>query len=171
MNNETPSQIWERLSYPLRYRAAELGYALTVHGSLARDIDLVAIPWQTYAADPKVLCEALREGVEQNNAWGCFVKVDDNEEWCRNGRPGMKPHGRLVWQLYVSPCIYIDLSVMPRGDLIGPLRELIADVDREPNCVYGFPSLEPARQSLMVATGAGAIPRHDPYAVFKKERP
>lgn len=35
----------EYLIGPLRDIAREHGYALSVHGSVARDIDIVAIPW------------------------------------------------------------------------------------------------------------------------------
>jgi hypothetical protein len=40
---------YELLIEPLRAVARSLGYALTVHGSLVRDIDLVAVPWTSDA--------------------------------------------------------------------------------------------------------------------------
>lgn len=80
--------------------AQSRGYALAVHGSLARDFDLVCIPWQQYPSDP------------------AFV-VD---EICRTfaikevGKPEFKYHGRKVYTLAIShgEC-FIDLSFMPHN--------------------------------------------------------
>lgn len=43
--------------------AREHGYALAVHGSLARDLDLIACPWTDDAAPAEYLVETLREKV------------------------------------------------------------------------------------------------------------
>ncbi len=37
------------------------GYALAVHGSLARDFDLIGIPWVTGFAEPQVVLAAILE--------------------------------------------------------------------------------------------------------------
>ncbi|HKB93311.1 MAG TPA: hypothetical protein VKC62_03635, partial [Gaiellaceae bacterium] len=39
--------------------AREHGYALAVHGTMARDLDLVAIPWIDAAGSPSELAGAL----------------------------------------------------------------------------------------------------------------
>lgn len=88
--------------YPALAAAARTkGYALALHGSLQRDLDLVAIPWTDDAADPKdllsVLCEEF--DIETNNPLGM---------------PMAKPHGRLCWTIPLWWGAYIDLSVMPR---------------------------------------------------------
>lgn len=75
------------------------GYALAVHGSLARDLDLIAIPWVEDAGDPqKVIDEILAEYAV---------------EWI--GSIGQKPHGRIAYTLSVGwgNCS-IDLQFMPR---------------------------------------------------------
>lgn len=77
------------------------GYALTVHGSLARDFDFVAIPWTEDARPAEELAEAIRARV------GGFVHPP--EEFPRH-----KPHGRLAWSIHLGSGPYIDLSVMPR---------------------------------------------------------
>lgn len=90
----------------LRERAKELGYALTAHGSLARDIDLVAVPWVDEAAPAEQLVEALREKAQL--VWGDKV-------FLRHGEPVAKPHGRRSWvMVFLGTHAYIDLSVMPR---------------------------------------------------------
>jgi hypothetical protein len=110
--------IYDKLIEPLRARARELGYALTVHGTLKRDIDLVAIPWIQEAVEPKSLAMALREIVLGIHG-KAFLQDDP---YHMDGCPGHKPHGRLVWSMYFSQGAdgypsaqegYVDLSVMP----------------------------------------------------------
>lgn len=98
---------------PLRACARELGYAITVHGSLARDIDLVAIPWTWTAAPAKELAEAVRLKAEEVMAIAFMNPVEAEDEFHQNGCPRMKAHGRLVWSYHLGGGPYIDLSVMP----------------------------------------------------------
>jgi len=90
--------------------AREYGYALALHGSVARDLDLVAIPWIPEAWDAPDLVEALRktaERVSPNKV--AFIHKD------RPGRdPEQKPHGRLAWAIHLGRGVYIDLSVIPK---------------------------------------------------------
>lgn len=79
--------------------AREHGYALAVHGSLARDFDFVAIPWVDEAVKPEELVEAIRAAV------GGFFDEHDH--------PASKPHGRRAWVIHLGGGPYIDLSVMP----------------------------------------------------------
>lgn len=90
----------------LREIAQELGYALAVHGSMARDLDLLACPWVDDAKPAMELAEALRKKLEMCTGEKWYMRHDD---------PGKKPHGRLAWNLFPG-CggqSYIDLSVMP----------------------------------------------------------
>ena len=75
------------------------GYALGLHGSLARDMDLIAVPWVEDASPPGVLANALAERIA----------------WVHEGIDGpvLRPHGRLSWSICVGFGAYIDLSVMP----------------------------------------------------------
>lgn len=100
----------------LRERAKELGYALAVHGSLSRDIDLVAIPWTEDAAPADQLVEALRE--KAHHAWGSHAFIGHAD-------PTHKPHGRLSYVILFieSGHTYIDLSVMPRFALENEKQE------------------------------------------------
>lgn len=92
---------------PMRRAAKDAGYAITVHGSLNRDIDLVAIPWaehNVWTADALIvsLLGAMRGVVGRAH---CHDK-----DWVN------KPHGRraktlLVWCGENSGTL--DLSVMP----------------------------------------------------------
>lgn len=112
----------EQASLPLGYvsmlpklvRAAKAkGYALAVHGSLVRDLDLVAIPWTDEAAPALEVAQAIIE------ASGGFVREPETKPAHPNGWPGardptQKPHGRLAWSIHLGGGPYIDLSVMPR---------------------------------------------------------
>ena len=111
---------YELLIGPLRERAKELGYALAVHGTLKRDIDLIACPWTNEARDPKHLAEQLRLVVEKVNGYA-QPGAREVSEYFLDGSPGGKDHGRLCWTWYLDPegaadCrgSYIDLSVMPQ---------------------------------------------------------
>lgn len=101
---------------PLRQRARELGYALLLHGSLARDIDMVAVPWARNAVPPRELACAIRDLAASLNA-GLAIESDRigaaNPDYFDNGFPGLKPHGRLCWTYHLGGGPYLDLSVMP----------------------------------------------------------
>lgn len=100
----TPAATYAFL-YPVLVKAArEKGYALALHGSLMRDLDLVAVPWTEESAPAEDLVEALRE-----KCGGFLIPREDGGEW-----PRPKPHGRRCWSIQLPRMAYIDLSVMPR---------------------------------------------------------
>ena len=85
--------------------ARNQGYAVAVHGSRVRDLDLVAIPWTAETA-----ITAL--GIADIIAAAIPGLLQGRE-------PEKKPHGRLGWVILPRVCWgfdtwYIDLSVMPR---------------------------------------------------------
>lgn len=98
-----------------RQIARSCGYALGVHGSQVRDLDLIACPWVEWAIDPYRLVDALLVALEWHVSY-------TPESWPRRG--DTKPHGRLGWILVAFPEYregrrhlpprMIDLSVMPR---------------------------------------------------------
>ncbi len=97
-------RVYHKIIEPLRDVAYENGYALTVHGSLARDIDLVPIPWTDRAIPAAELYEGIRAKTEE--ILGAAIPDE------RYPQPEVKPHGRLAWSFQVGGT-YIDLSVMP----------------------------------------------------------
>ena len=92
-----------RIMRPLREEARAVGYALAVHGSLARDIDLIAVPWVADAKPPEVLVSRIRHALRK--LYPVELEVGPNLE-----HP--KPHGRLCWSFWIRPWTYIDLSIM-----------------------------------------------------------
>lgn len=89
----------------------KFGYAIAVHGSMARDLDLVAIPWIVQAAPAESLVDAIVKAV------GGYIRNDPepNKYDEATYAPAKRPHGRLCWSIHFSGFrFYIDLSVMPR---------------------------------------------------------
>ena len=88
---------------PMRTVARACGYAIAVHGSLQRDIDLIAVPWTAAAYEPEEFVKALRGAVA-----GVTGRAHVSAEWTP------KPHGRQALTIITSGDAYIDLSIMPR---------------------------------------------------------
>jgi len=79
-------------------RARELGYGLALHGSLLRDADMIAVPWNERAVSPEELAAAMVE------VTGGYLEPRVTE----------KPHGRIARVIQLGAHQYIDLSIMPR---------------------------------------------------------
>lgn len=94
-------------------KAREIGYCVAVHGSLNRDLDLVAIPWREDAADAKevhqlfvdLFCRYTEASLD-NPAYG----------------PELKAHGRMSWIIPLGFGAAIDLSVIPKRPRYEPQR-------------------------------------------------
>lgn len=87
-----------------------LGYALAVHGSMCRDLDVVAVPWTAEASPPEAVVDAVTMAV---GGW----RLHEGSE------PAERPHGRLCYTVHFPNAKgnslpdghpYIDLSVLPR---------------------------------------------------------
>lgn len=85
------------------------GYAIGVHGSMATDLDLIAVAWVEDAKKPEVLIDAISEHFN-------LVFHPNRLETS----PEVKPHGRLAWSLIwkdseeIHGCggVYLDISVI-----------------------------------------------------------
>lgn len=101
-------RIYDHALVLARATAYEHGYAIAVHGSEMRDLDLIGVPWTAEASDADTLAEAIRA-----RTGGTFGQNPRTE----------RPHGRLSWSIHLNnehslgnfkPVLpYIDLSVMP----------------------------------------------------------
>lgn len=82
------------------------GYAIGMHGSFTRDLDLIAVPWADHACEPLHLIKRCAE------AANLYYRSE----------PVTKPHGRLAYMLHLphfrDPRV-IDFSVMPRSIVAG----------------------------------------------------
>lgn len=103
----------DRFLARLREVARECGYAVGVHGSETRDLDLIAAPWTVEAVSAQDLVDTLCERVPLA-AQPVVPPMAAN--------PEMKPWGRLAWSLAGCPDHkYVDLSVAPRAGESVPL--------------------------------------------------
>lgn len=87
----------------LTLAARGCGYALAVHGSLARDIDIIAIPWTERADDADFLLQRLCGSLA-----GKVGRAISEHAWTD------KAHGRRAKTIILpGMCPEIDFSVMP----------------------------------------------------------
>jgi hypothetical protein len=105
--------IYAQLLPRIRTAGKELGYAIAVHGSMQRDLDLVAIPWVENAASAERLVAFIADEVRG------FV-IGDISMHGTLDTPTRQPHGRQSWNICWGGKAFIDLSVMPRC----PVREV-----------------------------------------------
>lgn len=97
----------------------EVGYAIAIHGSMARDLDIVAVPWTEEAVSAERLVMHLMAAVDGHLVNGSRKKAIDGKpegEWERvpAAEPIAKPHGRLGWSFHLGhQGMYVDISVMP----------------------------------------------------------
>jgi hypothetical protein len=79
------------------------GYALGQHGSQARDLDIIAIPWTDKARDADELVSRLCATMRETTGWG----HRSGSDWTA------KPHGRRACTIIGDSEVNVDLSVMP----------------------------------------------------------
>lgn len=105
------AEFYDALITALRYVAYRCGYALAVHGSIKRDIDLIACPWRDHAVDSEYLIKEIKKA----------TKAIIGEARPRCGEKTLKaqtmPCGRIAYAIYLThddSDPYLDISVMPK---------------------------------------------------------
>lgn len=98
-----PADGWDWPTLPdidrIRALAREVGYAIGVHGSLERDLDLIAVPWVADAVEPLALAQHIAAGLG-----GEVIDYQRQD----------KPCGRWACNIHTPDWTkMIDLSVMP----------------------------------------------------------
>jgi hypothetical protein len=103
----------------------EYGYNIVLHGSMNRDLDLIAIPWQEVIGDKMEMLNRIAEAI------GGYILFETDED---RKRFREKYHGRQCYVInvnrtikakfqgmitefeeYADPQYYIDISVLPMG--------------------------------------------------------
>lgn len=82
--------------------ARKHGYALAVHGSLTRDMDLIAVPWIEHVSSHLELLAEIYESVGIN-------KVDGTLPY---SSIEIRPHGRIAYTIPTGGGGYVDISIM-----------------------------------------------------------
>lgn len=101
---------YARIFTKARILAWQYGYALVMHGSFTRDLDLLLVPWEDRAFNGAVT-PIVNMLAEQ-----CGLTI-------REGDPTSKPHGRTCWSLHLpgfGEPRWVDLSVMPCAPSVAP---------------------------------------------------
>lgn len=97
--------FYRRIIPKLQAEARECGYALAVHGSLRRDLDLIAVPWVKKYRSPNVLALRLMKlagGMTYGRNWVY-------KSWTE------KPNGRRSISLILCrPWVHIKGKGVPR---------------------------------------------------------
>ena len=97
--------LFKELALPSLREAARIHeYAITLHGSEIRDLDLVLIPWSDDASEPDVVINAIAEATARATGWGHLTNKGKREQ---------KPHGRFAIMILASSELHLDISVMP----------------------------------------------------------
>ena len=90
------------LFYPkFREIAVQSGYAIAIHGSMASDMDLIAVAWTTDAIPAEELANKICEA-------GAGTMYDS----LHPSVTAKKPHGRVVYTISIFADWYFDLSIM-----------------------------------------------------------
>ena len=103
----TGRAVFYTILYPMfRKKALDLGYTLALHGSMANDMDLIAVPWIDEAADEIELVKALSDCIGET-VWKDYHFKNPKEQ----------PHNRITYTLSIFSDWYIDLSIMKKINL------------------------------------------------------
>jgi len=96
------------------------GWALTLHGSMSRDMDIVLIPWTEDAEHEDKVIDAIKIFVEGKHITA--MRKRNEKKINASSKDGMahfsiteKPHGRKAITLFIGiSSYYLDISIMPR---------------------------------------------------------
>lgn len=103
MKQPTFAPVYASLYPVLSEIAREHGYALSIHGSVVSDFDLIAVPWVEEAIEPLELVNAISDYVS--------LICGANHDLAPVKEPEQKPYGRLAWSIPMGAGAVIDLSI------------------------------------------------------------
>ena len=89
--------IWD----DLRNAAMDCGWALGLHGSLAHDMDIMAMPWTVDAKPVEEMVQALSDCFTENPWKDHHIKPNYN-----------KPNRRVVYTMTIWKDFYLDINVI-----------------------------------------------------------
>ncbi len=90
--------MWE----DFRNAALDKGWALGLHGSLASDMDIMAMPWAEDASKVDRMIEALE---------GCLTIPEDAMHF-KTRVSNDKPHNRVVYTIHIWADFYLDINII-----------------------------------------------------------
>lgn len=115
----------------LRKKAAECGYALAVHGTLATDLDLIAVRWADNYESPTYLVERFIEEL------GNYHFSDDESDSTSLTVPTRRYDNQIHYSIPIYGDWYIDLTVIVNEKVDTTPSSLWTSVDVQlPPCSY-----------------------------------
>lgn len=110
-DNPDYSEFYRPWIEPIQHLGWQMGYNIAVHGTLRRDLDMIAVPWIEGATSAEAL------------AWAVFHLIKGFEPYMETKyNPLCRPHGRKSWSIHFfngnveNIHRYVDLSIMPRRE-------------------------------------------------------
>ena len=104
-NAEELQAYFESLLPGIRKVARRHGYAIGVHGSMRRDLDLIAVPWKEDHSDKQVLADAIQKEVGRGIVDTASLPWEE------------KPCGRLAISLHSGAWPEFDYGVAGLGHI------------------------------------------------------
>lgn len=120
MKPVSPAAAYFAIIPGLTEAAREVGYALAVHGSMARDLDLIAVPWTEAAESAEALILRLLSATCHRGHLNPRSDTHDDKAQSNGDVGAIKPHGRRSWSIHFDNGLYLDVSVMPLAMRQGP---------------------------------------------------
>jgi hypothetical protein len=105
VNTNGKAVFYAVLYNSFRQAALECGYALSLHGSMISDMDLIAVAWTEDANPVNDLIQKISDCI------GKTVWKDHHFKEMEH-----KPNGRIVYTLSIMGDWFIDLSIIPPMD-------------------------------------------------------
>jgi hypothetical protein len=93
-DEEQLKKFYESIIPKLQEEARDCGWALAVHGSMRRDLDLIAVPWDSRYCTPNSLAQRLQE-IASPAGWSYAIK-QITKLWQK------KPRGRRAIALVIA---------------------------------------------------------------------
>jgi hypothetical protein len=84
-----------------RQAAMDCGWALGLHGSLASDMDIMAMPWTENATSADDMIKYMIKKCFSDNRMSRFVKTKN-----------IKPNNRVVYTISIFSDFYLDINVI-----------------------------------------------------------
>ena len=97
----------------IRRCAMDCGWAVSLHGSLASDMDIMAMPWVENAVSFKEMVDRVSKLFKENDMSSQYV-ITYNE----------KPHNRVVATIPIFADFYLDISTIDTADVV-PKSEVV----------------------------------------------
>ena len=91
--------MWE----DFRKAALDCGWALGLHGSLASDMDIMAMKWVDGAKSVEEMIKSLEDCLENMEQDTIHFKTKISTD---------KPHNRIVYTIHIYADFYLDINVI-----------------------------------------------------------